>query len=205
MKAVIPRIIKVILDVVYLIQILMLIFISLAVFSNYKQILNGNLIDLTFVVYPDVLPEIDLGKVCEGCGETVLTNAKYYVSIDDANRSTYILLGGYMLVSMIFYMGIVVILRNIFRDIIKGNPFIKKNIIRIRIISILVLVMVFSELILSMIANALFFENIQPVGYTISTDIEFDWNAFTLGLIIMVIAEIFNRGNHLQELENQTV
>ena len=96
-------------------------------------------------------------------------------------------------------------LRKVFSTLIKKEPFIKENAVRIRIIGLITIIF---ELLRTFMKfeNGLYLKNkVLLYGGNITPKFELNFVTIFLGLVIIVIAEIFRIGTQLKEEQELTI
>lgn len=107
-----------------------------------------------------------------------------------------------------FYLAILLFLGRIINTIRNGTPFQKRNVASIRWIGILTISIAVYEFLIGWIITSIFSSKFSVENAEIlSTASIWDINFITifLGLVFLVVAEVFRYGKQLQDLEDQTV
>lgn len=107
-----------------------------------------------------------------------------------------------------FYFFILFFLGKIFKSFKDGESFSSKNPARIRKIGFLAISLGFYEYLIILFSCVYFHDKFELVnGTTIAYPSlwEIKYSAVFMGLIFLALAEVFNKGKELQELESQTV
>jgi len=97
-------------------------------------------------------------------------------------------------------------LRNFFQTLKEDNPFTRKNGTRLRAIGITIIIAsvfwkkIYSLLLISMVSGKISIEGIE-----ISSHSNFDFQVILLGLIILVISEVFRLGSEMKEEQELTI
>jgi hypothetical protein len=106
---------------------------------------------------------------------------------------------------LVFASLLVGLLRDLFRTLRAGQPFVPANATRLRRIAYLVILGEFLRSVLVFMSNIVVANNFVAPG--LRFDARFDLNVFAIihGLIILVIAEVFRVGTRLDEEQSLTV
>ena len=90
-------------------------------------------------------------------------------------------------------------LKNLFTNLAENKPFTEENSRRVQWIAWTVLFMVFFDVIKAFLYRAYTASTISLSGASLDKyDYSFDFRAFLLGLLLLIIAELFRRGNQYQ-------
>ena len=104
-----------------------------------------------------------------------------------------------------FATAIVYQLRRIFANLKAGQPFIPENARRIRAIGLLVILACLVQSFLGFGLGTILAKNLAIEGVTIRPQLNFGLDGFLIGLVILVLAEVFRYGAALQEDRDLTV
>ncbi len=106
-----------------------------------------------------------------------------------------------------FYSYAAFLLYKILRSIAQGQAFDPAQYVRIRDLGIAVIVIELFHILIIPILGGLWSDltNILPQGISTNFQLEIDFAVIFLGMIILVLSEIFRQGSHLKELEELTV
>lgn len=117
---------------------------------------------------------------------------------------------------LLAYFGLVVVLlgaalaiihqlRLVFRTLVDGQPFVGANATRIRVIGIVVIAMEIARFFLLLAQSAFLRDSFTFEGLTLSAFPRPNLGVILVGLVILVIAEVFRQGSELREEQELTV
>lgn len=113
----------------------------------------------------------------------------------------------FTLVIPLLAIGLLVIyqLRKIFNTLVDGTPFTIDNVRRIRFIGAAVIAGTLLKGLLHTLIGIYFSNVIQLPGLELNANVKIDFIGIFLGLVILVLAEVFRHGARLQEDQDLTV
>lgn len=117
---------------------------------------------------------------------------------------------------LIAYFGLVVVwlgaalaiihqLRLVFRKLVDGQPFVRANAARIRVIGVVVIAMEIARFFLLLAQSAFLRSNFTFEGLTLNVVPRPNLGVILVGLVVLVIAEVFRQGAELREEQELTV
>lgn len=108
---------------------------------------------------------------------------------------------------IMFGLGLTILyqLRKIFATLAAGNPFLLENAKRIRAIGLLIFSGVIVELVCGNVLGKLFMDNISVKGVEFSVKGGINLGGIFIGLVMLILAEIFRQGALLREEQDLTV
>jgi hypothetical protein len=110
----------------------------------------------------------------------------------------------YIMYALTFY--ILYLLRKFFQTLKEDNPFTRKNGTRLRAMGITVIIAsVFWTKIYSLLLTLMVKGKISIEGIKIRSNSHFDFQVILLGLIIIVISEVFRLGSEMKEEQELTI
>lgn len=102
-------------------------------------------------------------------------------------------------------MGIVFQIQKIFKTLAAGNPFILENAKRLKKISLFIFSGVFFQFITGSVMERLIVSNVKVEGVVFSVKQSVNIGGILIGLMILVLAEIFRQGTLLKEEQDLTI
>ena len=102
-------------------------------------------------------------------------------------------------------LGITNLLRKIFDSLTDDNPFITENAQRLRQIALLIILIAPLSFMRDLFLNWYLRQNFVIDGSAIQTHLTLDFKTVFIGLILLIIAEIFRIGTRLKEEQELTV
>lgn len=112
----------------------------------------------------------------------------------------------FMVPMLILFLTIVYLLRGIFNDLhAKKSPFIKKNCLRVRWVGICIIIGAFVLAFLDFVVGKYIVENIEVANINFYYGFNLRFDMIFLGLIILVLSEIFRYGHQLQQEQELTI
>jgi hypothetical protein len=117
---------------------------------------------------------------------------------------------------LLAYFGLIVIwlgaalaiiyqLRQVFRTLVAGTPFVRANAVRIRFIGLVIVAMEVARFFI-LLGQSLFLKaNFAFAGLSLSTIPRPNLGAILIGIVVLVIAEVFRQGTELREEQELTV
>jgi hypothetical protein len=102
-------------------------------------------------------------------------------------------------------MSVLYQLRKIFATLVTGNPFVLENAQRIRKIGLLIFGGVFVELIAGSVIGKLIMDNVMVKGVAFNVKGSLNIGGIFIGLVILVLAEIFRQGAILKNEQELTI
>jgi hypothetical protein len=126
-------------------------------------------------------------------------STKKVLSFEDATMGRRLLQTLHNIVNIAAILLITCWLKKLFTDLASNKPFTDKNSKRVQWISWVVLALVFFDVIQSLLYRAYTASTVSITGASLDVyDFGFDGRAFLLGLLLLVIAELFKRGYEYQ-------
>ncbi len=110
-----------------------------------------------------------------------------------------------VLVSLVVAQAVIHQLRLIFRTLQAQTPFTLENARRIQTIGFILIGGSFLQALAGFLVGLLMMNNIVIPGVELNVKSDFHMNTIFIGLVILVLAEIFRHGAALQEEQNLTV
>ncbi|MGI6616176.1 MAG: DUF2975 domain-containing protein [Dethiobacteria bacterium] len=113
----------------------------------------------------------------------------------------------FMLVLLLMFIGVLVLyqLRKIFATLTAGTPFTDENVGRIRIIGIALIAGALFESVIH-ILNGVYLSNILRMpGVETGVNMKIDLTGVFMGVVVIILAEVFRYGAYLQEEQDLTV
>jgi Protein of unknown function (DUF2975) len=150
---------------------------------------------VTFKTVPSVNKGIPAGVIN-------VMNGNFYLSVDNNWQNILMLLAASIAICTVFIV-ITHQLKLIFRSLINNQPFSEPNVVRIRNIGIVLIVFSFLQFLSNIILNRLLLShfNWEEIKLTYSFKISY----LLTGVILIIVAEIFNEGVSLKEETNLTI
>ncbi len=96
-------------------------------------------------------------------------------------------------------------LRSVFRTLVAGQPFVRANATSIRVIGIVVIAMEIARFLLLVAQSAFLRGSFTFEGLTLTAFPRPNLGVIFVGLVILVIAEVFRQGSELREEQELTV
>ncbi|MFD3000358.1 DUF2975 domain-containing protein [Pontibacter toksunensis] len=110
-----------------------------------------------------------------------------------------------MWVSFSISLTITYLLRRLFRSLTQNDPFIVENAQRLRLIAFLIMLIPLTSFVHDFIVNWFLKQNFLIDGSGIRAHLNIDLKTLFVGLVVLVIAEIFRVGARLKEEQELTV
>ncbi|KAA5546412.1 DUF2975 domain-containing protein [Adhaeribacter rhizoryzae] len=112
---------------------------------------------------------------------------------------------GVMWIGFAISLGITNLLRKIFDSLTDNNPFVVENAQRLRQIALLIILIAPITFMRDLFLNWYLRQNFVIDGSAIQTHLTLDFKTIFIGLILLIIAEIFRIGTRLKEDQELTV
>jgi len=110
-----------------------------------------------------------------------------------------------MWTSFAISLSITYLLRKIFDSLTDNNPFVTENAQRLRQIALLIILIAPITFMRDLFLNWYLRQNFVVDGTAIQTHLTLDFKTVFIGLILLIIAEIFRLGTRLKEEQELTV
>ncbi len=200
------RFISILLDLILAIYLLGFIIILLATIYSF---INGD--------WDNLAPRIPVNFSTNEFGTIQLSDNTIHKIAIGSNKATFVFLSTvpfkiwifniiriYVMYALTFY--ILYHLRNFFQTLKQENPFSRKNGTRLRAIGITIIIAsVFWNEIYSSLLSYMVRGHISIEGIDISSHSNFNFQVILLGLIILVISEVFRLGAEMKEEQELTI
>lgn len=102
-------------------------------------------------------------------------------------------------------LAIIYQLRQVFRSLVAGEPFVRANGTRIRFIGLVIILMEILKMVILWRFSLFVRNNFTIEGLTLSVTPRPDLGVILLGLVVLVIAAVFRQGIELREEQELTV
>lgn len=96
-------------------------------------------------------------------------------------------------------------LRKIFANLVKEEPFVKENVLRVRKIGMIVLVGAVIQSIMEYLIGFFVMKHIVIQGIQLVPELELNVPSFLAGLAVLVLAEVLKQGTEIKEDQNLTI
>lgn len=96
-------------------------------------------------------------------------------------------------------------LRKIFANLVKEEPFVKENVLRVRKIGMIVLVGAVIQSIMEYLIGFFVMKHIVIQGIQLVPEFELNVPSFLAGLAVLVLAEVLKQGTEIKEDQNLTI
>ncbi|HEY8343707.1 MAG TPA: DUF2975 domain-containing protein [Bacillota bacterium] len=96
-------------------------------------------------------------------------------------------------------------LRKIFSNLVKEEPFVKENVLRVRKIGVIVLVGAVFQSIVEYLIGYFVVQHIIIQGMRLVPDFGLNFPALLAGLCVLVLAEVLKEGTEIKEDQNLTI
>lgn len=96
-------------------------------------------------------------------------------------------------------------LRKIFVNLVKEEPFVKENVLRVRKIGMIVLVGAVIQSIMEYLIGFFVMKHIVIQGIQLVPEFELNVPSFLAGLAVLVLAEVLKQGTEIKEDQNLTI
>jgi len=150
---------------------------------------------VTFKTVPSVTKGIPAGVIN-------VMNGNFYLSVDNNWQNILMILAASIVICGVFIV-ITHQLKLIFKSLSNNQPFSEPNVVRIRNIGIVLIVFSFLQFLSNIILNRLLIShfNWEEIKLTYSFKISY----LVTGVILIIVAEIYNEGVSLKEETNLTI
>jgi hypothetical protein len=96
-------------------------------------------------------------------------------------------------------------LRKIFANLVKEEPFVEENVLRVRKIGMIVLLGAVIQSIVEYLIGCFVMRHIMIQGIQLVPEFELDVPSFLAGLAVLVLAEVLRQGTEIKEDQNLTI
>ncbi|HHU52003.1 MAG TPA: DUF2975 domain-containing protein [Firmicutes bacterium] len=96
-------------------------------------------------------------------------------------------------------------LRKIFSNLVKEEPFVKENVLRVRKIGVIVLVGAVLQSIVEYLIGYFVVQHVMIQGMRLVPDFGLNFPALLAGLSVLVLAEVLKEGTEIKEDQNLTI
>lgn len=193
-------------NVVMALSLVALIFSVVAVTQIAKQGDNGRIQIGKFIIddqnkyTPDENLQLKIKNPELSHTKLRITHASLYISGDDININWSML---YMALRLGMFLYSLYLVREVIRS--AKNPFTLRNVKRLKIIGILLILGSFIEQVESLVAKWFVQRNYEMVGLRFYSENDFNLSLIIAGLFMIVIAQVFKYGIQMKEEQELTI
>lgn len=157
-----------------------------------------------FIMYLIIKPSYGM-QLPDFSLDTDFIQVKFSTAVIKNPRELFLVFMPFCMIMLSFGMTIVYQLRKIFATLVTGNPFLLENAKRIRNIGLIIFGGVILEFIVGLVLGIMIMENVIIEGVIFSAKGKLDAAGIFIGLVMLVLAEIFRQGALLKEEQELTI
>jgi len=202
-RASISWVVKLTLDIAWYATLVLAVLVAVDVLGGVVGVSAGRL-DLA------VRFELDPGSYrvtseAYGVEQALVTDAVGKLVFGSTNVSLLFLYFGVLLVWFGAALAIIYELRQVFRTLVDGEPFVRANAVRIHLIGMVIILMEIVRLVILTLFSVFVRDNFSVEGVTLGLAPRPDLGVILVGLVVLVIASVFRQGTELREEQELTV
>ena len=140
-----------------------------------------------------------------GVEQAFITDAVGKLVFGSTDVSLLLVYFGLLIVWFGTALAIIYELRQVFRTLVAGEPFIRANAARIHFIGLAIILMEIAKVVILTLFSVFVRDNFSVEGFTLGIAPRPDLGVILVGLVVLVIAAVFRQGTELREESELTV